>query len=504
MYRIDNEVGDDGCGRRMPHGMLAFQPAKEKAHEQGDKPHDDKKAEFYRQYGVDVGFVSKPLIDDIYQKPAAYRCSHYGTKEIHRKIALKRVGRGAALAEDRGNHEMVIDGDGNGNEYPGDQDDPYLGPLDSVFCIDTHRAGFLHNKVQIEWLIPYRVVCRLLAPASRINYLCPDITLIHAMLQRPRRNRKSAAVRAMVQENQVQVPDLMYPLFLLDGKNQKVEVSSMPGIYRLSIDLMLREVEECMKLGIVSFDIFPVVEEQHKDKMATMSYADNFYLRALKEVKKEFPEACIMTDVAMDPYSSDGHDGIVENGKILNDETLQVLGKMAVAQAETGIDIIGPSDMMDGRVGFIRQMLDTHGFQETSIMSYTAKYASAFYGPFRDALDSAPKFGDKKTYQMDPANSREALLEADLDADEGADFLMVKPALAYLDIISLLRNNHTLPIAAYNVSGEYAMVAAAAEKGWIDYDRVMDETLLSMKRAGADVILTYFARQFAERQQAMK
>lgn len=296
----------------------------------------------------------------------------------------------------------------------------------------------------------------------------------------------------------------MYPLFLLDGKNQKVEVSSMPGIYRLSIDLMLREVEECMKLGIVSFDIFPVVEEQHKDKMATMSYADNFYLRALKEVKKEFPEACIMTDVAMDPYSSDGHDGIVENGKILNDETLQVLGKMAVAQAETGIDIIGPSDMMDGRVGFIRQMLDTHGFQETSIMSYTAKYASAFYGPFRDALDSAPKFGDKKTYQMDPANSREALLEADLDADEGADFLMVKPALAYLDIISLLRNNHTLPIAAYNVSGEYAMVAAAAEKGWIDYDRVMDETLLSMKRAGADVILTYFARQFAERQQAMK
>lgn len=308
----------------------------------------------------------------------------------------------------------------------------------------------------------------------------------------------------MVQENQVKPEDLMYPLFLLEGKNQKVEVSSMPGIYRLSTDLILREVEECMKLGIVSFDIFPVVEEKYKDKMATMSYADNFYLRALREVKKEFPEACVMTDVAMDPYSSDGHDGIVANGKILNDETLEVLGKMALAQAETGIDIIGPSDMMDGRVGYIREMLDSQGFTETSIMSYTAKYASAFYGPFRDALDSAPKFGDKKTYQMNPANSREALLEADLDAAEGADFLMVKPALAYLDVIALLRENFTLPIAAYNVSGEYAMVAAAAEKGWLDYDRVMDETLLSMKRAGADVILTYFARQFAERQKALR
>ena len=204
-----------------------------------------------------------------------------------------------------------------------------------------------------------------------------------------------------------------------------------------------------------------------------------------------------MTDVAMDPYSSDGHDGLVKDGKILNDETLEILGKMALAQAETGIDIVGPSDMMDGRVGYIRDVLDKNGFNEVSIMSYTAKYASGFYNPFRDALDSAPKFGDKKTYQMNPANSREALIEAALDVEEGADFLMVKPALAYLDVIKLLKDNTQLPIAAYNVSGEYSMVMAAADKGWLDGDRVMKETLLSIKRAGADVILTYFAKAFA-------
>jgi porphobilinogen synthase len=318
-------------------------------------------------------------------------------------------------------------------------------------------------------------------------------------IQRPRRNRKSAAIRSLVEETKVTTDDLLFPLFLIDGVNQKIEVASMPGIYRYSLDLMLKEIEECLKLGIKAFDVFPAVEDSLKDKTATKSYDPNFfYLRALREIKKQFPEACIMTDVAMDPYSSDGHDGLVKDGKILNDETLEILGKMALAQAETGIDIIGPSDMMDGRVGYIREVLDNNGFTEVSIMSYTAKYASAFYNPFRDALDSAPKFGDKKTYQMNPANKSEALIEAELDFVEGADFLMVKPALAYLDIIHLLKENFNLPIAAYNVSGEYAMVKAAAQRGWLDGDRVMKETLLSMKRAGADIILTYFAKEFAQ------
>lgn len=272
----------------------------------------------------------------------------------------------------------------------------------------------------------------------------------------------------------------------------------MPGIYRLSNDLLLKEIESCLKLGITSFDIFPGLQDSLKDKKATQSLnKKGLYLSAIREVKKKFPEAVVMTDVAMDPYSSDGHDGLVKNGRILNDETLEILAKMAVAQAEAGADIIGPSDMMDGRVGYIRQALDASGFTEVSIMSYTAKYASAFYGPFRDALDSAPKFGDKKTYQMDPANSREALIEADLDSQEGADFLMVKPALSYLDVIKSLNDNFELPIAAYNVSGEYAMVKSAAMKGWLDGDRVRDEILLSIKRAGASVILTYFAKEFA-------
>ena len=320
-------------------------------------------------------------------------------------------------------------------------------------------------------------------------------------IRRPRRNRKNEVVRTMVEETRVTTNDLIYPLFLVDGKNQKVEVSSMPGIFRLSTDLMLNEIEECLKLGVRAFDIFPAVEEQYKDKTATRSYDPNFfYLKALKEIKKKFPEACIMTDVAMDPYSSDGHDGLVRDGKILNDETLEILGKMALAQAETGIDILGPSDMMDGRVGYLRNVLDQNGFTEVSIMSYTAKYASGFYNPFRDALESAPKFGDKKTYQMNPANRKEALIEAQLDTLEGADFLMVKPALAYLDVIRLLKDNSDLPIAAYNVSGEYSMVKAAAQKGWLDGDRVMNEILLSIKRAGADVILTYFAKEFASTQ----
>ena len=316
--------------------------------------------------------------------------------------------------------------------------------------------------------------------------------------QRPRRNRKNAAIRNMIQENSVTVNDLIFPLFLIEGKNKKSEVASMPGIYRLSSDLMLKEIESCLKLGLTTFDIFPSLNDKLKDKKATESLnKKGLYPSMIREIKKYFPEAVIMTDVAMDPYNSDGHDGLVKNGQILNDETLSILAKMALVQAEAGADIIGPSDMMDGRVGYIREALDDAGFTDVSIMSYTAKYASAFYGPSRDALDSAPKFGDKKTYQMDPANSKEALLEADLDFIEGADFLMVKPALSYLDIIKSLNDNFNLPIAAYNVSGEYAMVKAAAAKKWIDGDKVRDEILLSMKRAGASVILTYFAKEFA-------
>ena len=320
------------------------------------------------------------------------------------------------------------------------------------------------------------------------------------MQRRPRRNRKSLAIRNMVEETRLSVKDFIFPMFLLEGTNKKVEVLSMPGIFRLSLDLMLKEIEECIKLGIMSFDIFPVVDEHHKDKMATKSYQqDFFYIAALAEIKTRFPEICVMTDVALDPYSIDGHDGIVdEYGNILNDESLEVLGKMALAQAKTGIDIIGPSDMMDGRVEHIRNVLDEHGYKHTSIMAYTAKYASAYYGPFRDALDSAPKSGDKKTYQMDPANLQEALIEGELDESEGADFLMVKPALAYLDVIRVLKDNFNLPIAAYNVSGEYAMIKAADQKGWLDGTATMMESLLSMKRAGANVILTYFAKEAAQ------
>jgi len=292
---------------------------------------------------------------------------------------------------------------------------------------------------------------------------------------------------------------LIYPLFLVEGSNKKIEISSLPNMYRWSLDLLLKEVETCVSLGIHTFVIFPVVDESKKDEVASYSYAsDNFYLEAIRQLKEHFPNIELMSDVAMDPYSSDGHDGLVRDGEILNDETLPILGKMSLAQAQAGIDIIGPSDMMDGRVAYIRELLDLEGYTQTSIMSYSAKYASAFYGPFRDALDSAPKHGDKKTYQMNPANKREALIEASLDADEGADMIMVKPALAYLDVIHLLKENFDLPITAYNVSGEYAMVHAAAQKGWLDYDSVMLESLLSIKRAGADGILTYFAKDFAQ------
>ena len=303
----------------------------------------------------------------------------------------------------------------------------------------------------------------------------------------------------MVRETTLSVDNLIYPMFIVDGKGIKQEISSMPGNFRWSLDTLLPEIEECMKLGLNSFVLFPAIEEALKDSTATYSYDDaNFYLKAIREIKKQFPEACLMSDVAMDPYSSDGHDGFVENGKILNDETLPILAKMAIAQAEAGIDIIGPSDMMDGRIAYIREALDEAGFDETSIMSYSAKYASAYYGPFRDALDSAPKSGDKKTYQMDPANKYEALIEAELDVAEGADFLMVKPALCYLDVIHILKERFDVPISAYNVSGECAMLHAAAQNGWLDYNSAMQEMLLSIKRAGADIILTYFAKDYAK------
>ncbi|MFM2442337.1 MAG: Porphobilinogen synthase [Bacteroidota bacterium] len=319
------------------------------------------------------------------------------------------------------------------------------------------------------------------------------------MLNRPRRNRSSAAIRTMVEENRLSVKDLLFPLFVMDGQNTQTEIKSMPGIYRYTTDLLLKEIESCVNLGITSFALFPQVAEERKDTLATESHRKgSLYLEAIHAVTSRFPEISMLTDVAMDPYSSDGHDGIVKNGEILNDETLDVLAKMAIAQAQAGSKLIGPSDMMDGRVGYIRDSLDDAGFTNVGIMAYSAKYASAFYGPFRDALESAPKFGDKKTYQMNPANSREALREAELDELEGADFLMVKPALAYLDIISLLRDNTNLPIAAYNVSGEYAMVKAAAANGWIDGEKAMLESLLAMKRAGAQVILTYFAKEFAQ------
>lgn len=318
-------------------------------------------------------------------------------------------------------------------------------------------------------------------------------------LRRPRRNRRSPSIRALVRETRLTTDNLIYPLFLVDGKGIKVEVSSLPGNYRWSVDNLLKEIEDCLKLGLRNFVLFPAVDEALKNKTASYGYrADNFYLKAAQVIKDRFPEAMLMSDVAMDPYSSDGHDGYVENGEIVNDLTLPILAKMAVAQAQAGFDLIGPSDMMDGRVATIRTALDQAGFTNTGILSYTAKYASAFYGPFRDALDSAPKAGDKKTYQMAPSNRREALIEAELDTQEGADMLMVKPALHYLDVIQTLREQFDLPIAAYHVSGECAMLIAACQKGWLNYEQAMPEALLSIRRAGASIILSYFAKDFAK------
>ncbi|MEM7180379.1 MAG: porphobilinogen synthase [Spirochaetota bacterium] len=316
--------------------------------------------------------------------------------------------------------------------------------------------------------------------------------------RRPRRNRKSAVIRSLVRETHVSTDDLIYPLFLQEGE-EHTPIASMPGIFRFSIAAALEEIASCIGKGIRTFILFPALDDAKKDRVASHSYQpDNFYLQAISRFKKEFPEICFISDVAMDPYSSDGHDGLVVDGKIANDETLPILAKMALAQAEAGIDILGPSDMMDGRVAYLRDALDAEGHSQVSIMSYTAKYASHFYGPFRDALDSAPKSGDKKTYQMDPANRREAILEAIADEEEGADFVMVKPALSYLDVIAALKEEVQLPVVAYNVSGEYSMVCAAAQKGWLDKEKVMQEILLSIKRAGADMIVTYYAKDYAQ------
>lgn len=315
---------------------------------------------------------------------------------------------------------------------------------------------------------------------------------------RPRRLRRNASIRSMVQETQLTVDDLIYPLFVMEGENKEVEVPSMPGSFRRTLDLLLKEVAEAYSLGIKAIALFPLTPEELKDSTGTESYnPDGLIQRAVRAIKAQTPEIIIVTDVALDPYNCDGHDGIVQDGEILNDETVEVLVKQAISQAEAGTDVVAPSDMMDGRIGAIRTGLDQAGYEHVSILAYSAKYASAYYGPFRDALDSAPKAGDKKTYQMDPANSREALREVELDIEEGADMVMVKPALAYLDIIYRVKEITDLPVAAYNVSGEYAMIKAAERNGWIDGKKVMLETLTSMKRAGADLILTYFAKEVA-------
>ncbi len=324
------------------------------------------------------------------------------------------------------------------------------------------------------------------------------------MQRRPRRNRQSQAIRDMVQEHHLNLSNLIYPLFIEDGRNIKTEISSLPGNYRFSADKLLREIDSCVKLGLNNFVLFPKVKAELKDTKGTYSWDEkNFYLKAAKKIKTKFPQICLISDIALDPYSSEGHDGFIKKGKVDNDLTLPLLQKMAVAQAHAGFDMLGPSDMMDGRIAAIRTALDKNGFKETAIMSYTAKYASAYYGPFRDALDSAPVKNknipkDKKTYQMNPANAKEALIEATLDTQEGADYLMVKPALNYLDIISLLKNNFDLPVAAYHVSGECAMLIAACQNGWLEYEKAMPETLLSIHRAGANAILTYFAKDYAK------
>jgi porphobilinogen synthase len=317
---------------------------------------------------------------------------------------------------------------------------------------------------------------------------------------RPRRNRRSEWTRRLVREHMLTTDDLIWPLFLTEGSNRRTPVPSMPGVDRLSVDQAVRAAEQAAKLTIPCVALFPYTDPGLRDEDGSEALnPDNLVCRAIRAIKKEVPEVGVLCDVALDPYTSHGHDGLVRDGVILNDETVAVLVKQALIQAEAGCDIIAPSDMMDGRVGAIRSALDAAGFVDTQIMAYSAKYASSFYGPFRDAVGSSTTLkGDKRTYQMDPANSDEALREVELDIAEGADMIMVKPGLPYLDILARVKDAFGMPTFAYQVSGEYAMLMAAAQNGWLDGDKAMMETLIAFKRAGADGVLTYFAPRVAE------
>ncbi|GAA4457833.1 porphobilinogen synthase [Rurimicrobium arvi] len=316
-----------------------------------------------------------------------------------------------------------------------------------------------------------------------------------------RRNRilrQSAALRSLVAETTLTPNDFIAPLFLNEGSGYRQEIASMKGYYRMSVDNTLKEVKELWSLGIKSVLLFVKAEDDTKDNTGKEAWnKDGLMQRSIKAIKDALPEMVVMTDVALDPYSIYGHDGIVENGEIVNDPTVEALVKMSISHAEAGADIVAPSDMMDGRIGAIRTGLEQNNFIKTGIMAYSAKYASCFYGPFRDALDSAPGFGDKKTYQMDYANRTEAIKETLMDIEEGADIVMVKPAMAYLDIIREVRNAVDVPVSAYHVSGEYAMIKAAAQMGWLDENKAILESLTSIKRSGADLIATYFAKQAA-------
>jgi porphobilinogen synthase len=314
---------------------------------------------------------------------------------------------------------------------------------------------------------------------------------------RPRRLRKNKIIRRMVRETSLSPDDFIYPLFVTFGKKVRKEIKSMPGCFQESVDMIVRHAKEVYSLGIPSVILFGIPE--HKDEIGSGAYDPHGVVqKAIREIKNKMPELYVITDVCMCEYTSHGHCGIIEGGDVKNDATLELLAKEAVSHVKAGADMVAPSDMMDGRVGAIRTALDKEGFTETPIMSYAAKYASAFYGPFREAAESTPQFGDRRSYQMDPANRREALREVELDIGEGADIVMVKPAMTYLDIISDVRENFDLPVAAYNVSGEYSVIKAAARLGWIDETRAMLEVLTSIKRAGADMILTYFAKEAAK------
>ncbi len=322
------------------------------------------------------------------------------------------------------------------------------------------------------------------------------MTMNSLQFNRHRRLRQTANLRAMVRETHLHVEDLIYPIFVVEGEDTKQEVSSMPGVYQLSLDRLNDEMAEVVELGIKSVIVFGVPAE--KDEIGSQAYCEHGIVQqAIRQIKENYPEIVVIADTCLCEYTSHGHCGVVEDGQVLNDPSLELLVKTAVSQAKAGADIIAPSNMMDGFVAAIRQGLDEAGFTHVPIMSYAVKYSSAFYGPFRDAANSAPQFGDRKTYQMDPANRLEAFREAESDVREGADFLMVKPALAYLDIIRDMKNHFHLPIVAYNVSGEYSMVKAAAQNGWINEKEIVMEMLIGMKRAGADLILTYFAKDVA-------